>query len=248
MQRAAIDDRRSPQHRQQVYVTCGRPLFVLSEAQKEEIIAQADSRLKTAKGRGYGRQVTRAEVVQLLAGLPRDESNMVSFHDAQRVIIDYREEQIDRFRLVFPDLVCRNRDEKPSSSSVKASSTKNTTPQQGNSAVVSRGSQGSRPDGKTKTPAVGTRTPAEGDSPTACGAGVQLGRGKRAHKKFSPDVAPADMFVKDVGYTPAGLANHVRTLRFGHPHEYLSKLDLNLDELVFLLILSSELERGCSDI
>lgn len=196
--------------RQQVYILSKRPLFVLNEAQKEEVIAQADSRLKTAKGRGYGRQLTRAEVIKLLAGLPRDEFNMVSFHDAQRVIIDYREEQIDRFRLVFPDLVCRNRDEKSSSSSVNPSSAKTATSQQDSSVVASRRSQGSRPDGKTKSPAVGTRTPLVGGSPTACGAGVQQGRDKRAHKKFSPDVAPADMFVKDVGYTPAGLANHVR--------------------------------------
>lgn len=44
-----------------VYISDGRPLFVLSEAQKEEVIAQADSHLKTAKGRGYRRQITRPE-------------------------------------------------------------------------------------------------------------------------------------------------------------------------------------------
>lgn len=38
---------------------------MLSEAQKEEIIAQADSHLKTAKGRGYRRQVTRDEVSEI---------------------------------------------------------------------------------------------------------------------------------------------------------------------------------------
>lgn len=44
-----------------VYISDGRPLFVLSEAQKEEVIAQSDSHLKTAKGRGYRRQITRPE-------------------------------------------------------------------------------------------------------------------------------------------------------------------------------------------
>lgn len=44
-----------------VYISGGRPLFVLSEAQKEEVIAQADSHLKTAKGRGYRKQITRPE-------------------------------------------------------------------------------------------------------------------------------------------------------------------------------------------
>lgn len=202
-----------------MYISCGRPLFVLSEAQKEEVIAQADSRLKTAKGRGYGRQVTRAEVVQLLSGLPRDESNMVSFHDAQRVIINYREEQIARFKLVFPNLVSRRTDEKSSSGSARASSAKSDSPQQGSSAAASRVSRVSRADGQTKTPDVGIRTPTEGDSPASCGAGVQRGRGRRADKKFSPDVAPAEMFVKDVGYTPAGLAKHVRFASDGQsPH------------------------------
>lgn len=44
-----------------VYISDGRPLFVLSEAQKEEVIAQADTHLKTARGRGYRRQITRPE-------------------------------------------------------------------------------------------------------------------------------------------------------------------------------------------
>ncbi|CAM9109049.1 unnamed protein product, partial [Hapterophycus canaliculatus] len=89
----------------QVYLSGGRPLFVLNDAQKQEVIAQADSHLKTAKGRGYRRQVTRAEVVQLLSELLRDSAGLVSFHDAQKLILGYRQEQIARFKVIFPPIV-----------------------------------------------------------------------------------------------------------------------------------------------
>ena len=95
-------------HCNQVYLSGGRPLFVLSDAQQEEVIAQADSHLKTAKGRGYRRQITRAEVSDLFSGLPRDAAGLVSFHDAQKLILGYREKQIARFRVIFPDTVTKH--------------------------------------------------------------------------------------------------------------------------------------------
>ena len=195
---------------EQVYVSGGRPLFILNEAQKEEVIAQAESYLKTAKGRGYRRQVTRAEVIQLLSGLSRDEARTVSFHDAQRAITEYRKRQIARFRVMFPDLVTWG-EEKSSLCSVKASNTY--APPSSSSELISRGSGVTRHDGQF-TP-VATVTKTAGECATVRGAEVQSGRkngrsGRRA--KLSADVAPAEMFLRDVGYTPAGMAKHVSLL------------------------------------
>ncbi|CAM9427400.1 unnamed protein product [Ascophyllum nodosum] len=194
----------------QVYVSGGRPLFILNEAQKEEVIAQAESYLKTAKGRGYRRQVTRAEVIQILSGLSRDEARTVSFHDAQRAITEYRKRQIARFRVMFPDLVTWG-EEKSSLCSVKASNTY--APPSSSSELISRGSGVTRHD-RQFTP-VATVTKTAGECATVRGAEVQSGRkngrsGRRA--KLSADVAPAEMFLRDVGYTPAGMAKHTNKL------------------------------------
>ncbi|CAM9801009.1 unnamed protein product [Discosporangium mesarthrocarpum] len=86
----------------QVYISGKRPLCVLSDAQKEEIIAQADKHLKTAKGRGYREQITREEVINLFIELPRDVEGFLSFHDMQRQVRKYRDKTIASFRVIFP--------------------------------------------------------------------------------------------------------------------------------------------------
>ncbi|CAM9674238.1 unnamed protein product, partial [Scytosiphon promiscuus] len=198
-----------------VYLSGGRPLFALNDAQKQEVIAQADSHLKTAKGRGYRRQVTRAEVVQLLSDLARDLEGLVSFHDAQEVIVGYREKQIARFKVIFPQLV--------------TGSAKN---KQHRAVALPADSIGSEdvaacfaeqvigPGGGYMNETVARRAKV---CNTLTSAGRTLrgrpredrakqGGGKGRMAKFSTDVAPAEMFIKDVGLTPAGVASQTSKL------------------------------------
>jgi hypothetical protein len=67
---------------------------MLTVAQQEELIAQADSKLKKGSGRGMLKQPTRQEVIGLFEGLPTDEHGGLSFHDLQRRI-----EEVSRKRV-----------------------------------------------------------------------------------------------------------------------------------------------------
>lgn len=179
---------------------------MLSEAQKEEVVAQADSHLKTAKGRGYRRQVTRGEVVQLLSGLPRDKgSGLISFHDAQALITRYRDKQIARFKVIFPDLTsgggggggddeCGCECEALAKIQREGSARSPEMP-----GLVSKKTEQQQACPANKAGAL------KGGS----GGGGGRRRGERRRAKFSPDVAPAEMFVKDAGLTPAGVAKYV---------------------------------------
>lgn len=183
-----------------VYISDGRPLFVLSDAQKEEVIAQADSHLKTAKGRGYRRQVTRAEVIQLLSGLPRDASGLVSFHDAQKLIMGYREKQIARFKVIFPEIAAGMAKKKKPRSALLPSGAAELDGRNALTTTASGRAGAGSSLGSSEMTSIARSCGADG----ARGGGV----GRRA--KFSADVAPAEMFIKDAGFTPAGLASHVR--------------------------------------
>lgn len=196
-----------------VYISGGRPLYILSEAQKEEVIAQADSHLKTAKGRGYRRQVTHAEVVQLLSSLPRDAAGLVSFHDAQQLVTGYRDNQIARFRVIFPDVttaaprLANNMRQGDNATALTPNGGGTSTARYG----TAKGGRGALHDGglvaTTVGGPVGTTAPARRPLQER---GREGEGGGRRRAKFSPDVAPSEMFVKDVGFTPAGMAKHVR--------------------------------------
>ena len=211
-----------------VYLSGGRPLFVLSDAQQEEVIAQADSHLRTAKGRGYRRQVTRAEVSDLLSGLPRDSAGLASCDDAQKLILGYREKQIARFKVIFPDTVTKSGITPPSrrrmmSSAGDGSSSGGSGSVHGPEAAEVVGNGVGVRDGclgATTVPAGGSRSKAGGsicsmskNKSVECFRGAGAGGEKAASRtrgdKFSADVAPPEMFVKDVGFTPAGMAKHV---------------------------------------
>lgn len=197
-----------------MYIPAERPLFTLSEAQKEEIVAQADSHLKTAKGRGYRRQVTRDEVAQLLSSLPREpDTGLVSFHDAQALIVGYRETQIARFKIIFPNLVAAASGSECGGAPVKKQRASSAAP------VLDHGvgdrfkgcesnAENSKPRDLSSSEQ-GTRLEKAGAS---CGQKTG-GRLARRKAKFSLDVAPAEMFIKDAGFTPAGMAKHVSDLR-----------------------------------
>lgn len=194
-----------------VYLSGGRPLFVLSDAQQEEVIAQADSHLRTAKGRGYRRQVTRAEVSDLLSGLPRDAAGLASFHDAQKLILGYREKQIARFRVIFPDTVTKSGKTPPSRRRVTSSAGGDSGGGSGgDGTMIPAGGSGSSAGGsvcsKSKENSVGRSRDA--------GAGSGKAASRSRGDKFSADVAPPEMFVKDVGFTPAGMAKHVSDVFF----------------------------------
>lgn len=188
-----------------VYLSGGRPLFVLSDAQQEEVIAQADSHLRTAKGRGYRRQVTRAEVSDLLSDLPRDAAGLASFHDAQKLILGYREKQIARFRVIFPDTVTKSGKTPPSRRRVTSSAGGDSGGGGGDGTMVPARGSGSSAGGsvcsKSKENSVGRSR--------YVGAGGGKAASRSRGDKFSADVAPPEMFVKDVGFTPAGMAKHV---------------------------------------
>lgn len=180
-------------------------MFALNDAQKQEVIAQADSHMKTAKGRGYRRQVTRAEVVHLLSDLPRDAAGLVSFHDAQKLILGYREEQIERFKVIFPQIVTGSANKKQHRTITSPADDINS----GNATAHSAEEGG--PGKVTVGIALASAKRAPGGRALDDGAkrGGRLGR----RAMFSADVAPAEMFVKDMGLTPAGIASHV-SLRF----------------------------------
>lgn len=140
-------------------------------------------------------------VVQLLADLPRDAAGFVSFHDAQKLVMRYREKEIARFKVIFPGVA---------TGSAKKKSNR-----------AAKSPQGA--EAQSRDMALGKIETAEGATSglsLASTKGVSAGRlgggeatrggGARRKAKFSADVAPAEMFIKDVGFTPAGVASHVR--------------------------------------
>jgi len=89
----------------QVYMPAGKSPSSLSEQEAEELLAQADTRLKVAKGKAMMRQVTPDVVRGLFADLKRDPiDGLLNFHDMQQRIIEYRSECIQRNKVIFPDL------------------------------------------------------------------------------------------------------------------------------------------------
>jgi len=67
----------------QVYILPGRPLGELSEEQQDELIAQADRRIKAQTGKGLMPQLSRQEVRDIFDDVPRSPEGAMRFHDAQ---------------------------------------------------------------------------------------------------------------------------------------------------------------------
>lgn len=115
----------------------------------------------------------------------------MSFHDAQNLIVAYRENQIARFKVIFPEIAGGLAKTKSNRSAAKSPP------------GVEYGSSSSSDRSPTPTKGgVSAERPGEGATTTGT-------RAMRRRAKFSADVAPAEMFIKDVGFTPAGMANHV---------------------------------------
>ena len=87
-----------------IFLHRARDFGVLTSVEHEAIVQQADGHLKKAKGKSMLPALTKADVVDLLKDLPRDEFGMLNFHDIQRKMRKYREWRIKEFKLVFPSI------------------------------------------------------------------------------------------------------------------------------------------------
>lgn len=88
----------------QIYLHNPRDLAVLTTAEQDSIINQADNHLKCTKGKGSLPAITKADVVSILNSVSRDESGNLNFHEAQKVILDFRRARSQRLKLVYPQL------------------------------------------------------------------------------------------------------------------------------------------------
>lgn len=90
-----------------IYLHKQTDLGLLSIEEQESLISQADSHLKKAKGRAMLPQITKNDIEQLFMDLPRDSMGYLSFHDIQNKILQYRQDRIKNYKLVYPNLVSK---------------------------------------------------------------------------------------------------------------------------------------------
>jgi hypothetical protein len=90
-----------------IYLHKKSDLGLLSSHEQESLVSQADAHLKKAKGRAMLPQITKQDIIQLFAEAPRDPRGLLSFHDLQKIIFDYRESRIANYKLVYPNLVTK---------------------------------------------------------------------------------------------------------------------------------------------
>lgn len=87
-----------------IYLHKGGRLGSLTSREQENIISQADGHLKKAKGNAMLPRLNRKDIISLLEDLRRDEFGKFSFHEAQHVINEFREERIKQYKLVYPSI------------------------------------------------------------------------------------------------------------------------------------------------
>jgi hypothetical protein len=87
-----------------IYLHKKSDMGLLTNAEQESIIAQADKHLKSAKGRAMLPVLNRSDIIELFKHVSRDMDGLMSFHDVQAVILKYRADRIENFKLVFPKL------------------------------------------------------------------------------------------------------------------------------------------------
>ena len=90
----------------QVYVSEGRALCTLSEEQQNELISQADARMKSKRGKGLMPQLTKDEVRDIFEGVETSPDGTMRFHEMQQRVLAFREDRIKRMRVMYP-LVAR---------------------------------------------------------------------------------------------------------------------------------------------
>lgn len=103
----------------QVYLHRSRDMGLLNGAEQDMMINQADARLKQEKGKAMLPRISKEDVRQLLEHLPRDEDGRISFHEAQKVIDDFRRNRIQQFKLVYPKLTSGKKTVEPADATNK---------------------------------------------------------------------------------------------------------------------------------
>ena len=88
----------------QIYLHRPRDLGLLSTAEQEAVVSQADAHLKRAKGKASLPRLWKKDIYELFRDVPRDEFGRISFHEAQNIILKFREDRIKEFKLVFPSI------------------------------------------------------------------------------------------------------------------------------------------------
>jgi hypothetical protein len=89
----------------QVYMPHGQNPSMLNEEQQQELLAQADQRLKNARGKAFMVQIRPHEVRDLFSDLEPDEDDLYVFHEMQKVVMEYRQRCIERNKVIFPNLM-----------------------------------------------------------------------------------------------------------------------------------------------
>ncbi|KAJ1448478.1 hypothetical protein M885DRAFT_404989, partial [Pelagophyceae sp. CCMP2097] len=88
----------------QVYILPGRPLATLSEGQQDELISQADRRVKAASGKGLMPQLLRADVSAIFDGTPRSGDGSMHFHAMQEAVMLWRDARVARLKVMYPTM------------------------------------------------------------------------------------------------------------------------------------------------
>lgn len=87
-----------------VYLHKSRDMGMLSSHEQESIVSQADAHLKKAKGKASLPPLTKQDIRDLFSVCARDEYGRISFHEAQKVVVAFRKERIQQYKLVFPQI------------------------------------------------------------------------------------------------------------------------------------------------
>lgn len=77
---------------------------LLTFAEQEAIIAQADGHLKKAKGKAMLPRLSKQDIIDIFEDLPRDSNGCFSFHEGQKKIHEFREMRIKEYKLVYPSI------------------------------------------------------------------------------------------------------------------------------------------------
>lgn len=94
----------------QIYLHRGQKFETLSKLEQDALINQADVHLKKARGKASLPQITKNDIRDLLQSISTDEDGALSFHEVQKKIITFREEQrVNKYKLVYPNLATTTR-------------------------------------------------------------------------------------------------------------------------------------------
>jgi hypothetical protein len=62
----------------------------LTKEEGQEVISQADAKLKRAKGKSLMPQLTKEQLRQLLQDVLKGDDGLISFHDLQKAVLKVR--------------------------------------------------------------------------------------------------------------------------------------------------------------